>query len=62
MLVETTGGEGVLVICPLGKICCMWKEASSSMEEDFVGVSGSWGASVLWEPAVISYKNEVCRK
>ena len=46
MLVETGGGEGVLVICPLEKICCMRKEASSSVEEDLVGVSGSWGASV----------------
>ena len=55
MLVETGGGEGVLVICPLGKICCMWKEASSSMEKDLVGVSGSWGASVSWEPTVVSY-------
>ena len=41
MLVETGGGEGFLVICPLGKICCMRKEASSSVEEDLVGVSGS---------------------
>ena len=41
MLVEIGGGEGVLVICPLGKIYCMRKEASSSVEEDLVGVSGS---------------------
>ena len=41
MLVETGGGVGILVICLLEKICYMRKEASSSMEEDFVGVSGS---------------------
>ena len=62
MLVETGRSVGVLVICPLEKICCIRKEASSSVEEDLVGVSASWGASVSWEPAVISYKNEVCRK
>ena len=62
MLVEVGGGVGVLVICPLEEIFCIWKEVSTSVEEDLVGVSGSWGASVSWEPAVISYKNEVCRK
>ena len=62
MLVETGGGVRVLVICLLEEIYCMRKEASSSVEEDLVGVSGSWGASVSWEPVVISYKNEVCRK
>ena len=62
MLVKTGGGVGVLVICPLEKICCIWKEASSSVEEDLVGVSASWGASVSWEPAIISYKSEVSRK
>ena len=62
MLVKTGGGVGVLVICPLEEICCMRKEASSSVEEELVGVSGSWGASVSWEPAVISYKSEVYRK
>ena len=41
MLVETRGGVGVLVICPLEEICCMRKEVSSSVEEDLVGVSGS---------------------
>ena len=62
MLAETGGGVGVLIICLLEEICCMRKEASSSMEEDFIGVSGSWGASVSWEPGAISYKSEVYRK
>ena len=55
MLVETGGKVGVLVICLLEEICCMRKEASSSVEEDLVGVSGSWGASVSREPTVVSY-------
>ena len=55
MLVEIEGGVGVLVICPLGKICCMRKEASSSVEKDLVGISGSLGASVSREPTVVSY-------
>ena len=46
MLVQTRGGVGVLVICLLEEICCMWKEASSSIKEDFVGVSGFLGALV----------------
>ena len=41
MLVKTGEGVGVLVVCPLEKICCMRKEASSSVEEELVGVSGS---------------------
>ena len=41
MLVETGGEIGVLVICPLEEICCIRKEASSLVEEDLVGVSGS---------------------
>ena len=41
MLVETGGGVGVLVICLLEEICYMRKEASSSVEEELVGVSGS---------------------
>ena len=41
MLVETGGRIGVLVICPLEEICCMRKEASSSVEEDLVEVSES---------------------
>ena len=41
MLVETRGGVGVLVICPLEEIFCMRKEASTSIEEDLVGVSVS---------------------
>ena len=46
MLVETGRGVGVLVICPLEEIFCMRKEASTLVEEDLVGVSGSRGASV----------------
>ena len=41
MLVETGGGVRVLVICPLEEIYCMRKKASSSVEEDLVGVNGS---------------------
>ena len=41
MLVETGGRVGVLVICLLEEIFCMRKEVSSSVEEDFIGVSGS---------------------
>ena len=41
MLVEIGEGVGVLVIYLLEEIYCMRKEAASSVEEDFVGVSGS---------------------
>ena len=41
MLVETGGGVRVLIICLLEEIYCMRKEASSSVEEDLVEVSGS---------------------
>ena len=52
-LAETGGVEEVLAFCLLEVVCCMRKKISSSMEEDFIEESGSWGALISRVSAVV---------